>query len=116
YSAEADGGGEEGEETPPSGFVTISLAAQPGGSQPGEGFLSEAAPGVSFAGIEITAGLNNVPQPAHLHTGNCAQPGPIVYPLASVYNGGSFTILSAGSDEITAQNLILNVHLSQAQA
>jgi hypothetical protein len=44
-----------------------------------------------------------------LHTGSCAAPGDTVYPLAAVVDGGSFTIISAGVNEILAQALTLEV-------
>jgi hypothetical protein len=104
---------EDGEEPPE--FTVVALAAQPGGNQPGDAFVFPFDEGVTGVGIEVTPGATDVLQPAHFHTGTCASPGPIVEPLASVYNGSSFTILSAPYDDLVDQGLIINVHKSQAE-
>jgi hypothetical protein len=112
YQAGLERGGEEQE--PPEGFVSVSLAAQPGGSQPGLAFVLPFGE-LTGVGIEIAPGADGVLQPAHFHTGTCGQPGPIVQPLASVLDGSSFTLLSAGADELDDAGLIINVHKSQAE-
>lgn len=91
------------------GAVTIDLA----GDQPGQAFLFELAEGVTVVIVSIEPGAEGVLQPAHLHTGTCDSPGAIVYPLASVLNGEAFSVISASLDDVLAQGLILNVHLSE---
>lgn len=103
---------DEGED--PDGVVT--LAAQPGGNQPGEAALFGIAPGVVGVGIEITPGPAGVLQPAHIHSGTCAAPGPIVEPLAFPQDGASFSIISANITDLVGKGLILNVHKSVAEA
>jgi ketosteroid isomerase-like protein len=99
----------------PQGGTTVTLAAQPGGNQPGIAviFAQEA---LSVVGLFIEPGADGVLQPAHFHTGTCANPGPIVQPLASVLDGASFTLLSASPDELIGQGLIINVHKSASEA
>jgi ketosteroid isomerase-like protein len=104
--------GEEGGAEEPGSVTLVDLAPEPGGNQPGLAFVFEIQEGVTFVGIEVAAGPLNLPQPAHLHSGTCATPGQIIYPLASVFNGASFTLLSATPDDLTG--LILNVHRSEA--
>ena len=65
---------------------------------------------------EVVVQLANAPsekQPAHFHIGTCDkyQPRPL-YPLKDLVNGQSTTILDVPLDQLTAGNLILNVHKS----
>jgi hypothetical protein len=113
YQASQEEDGED--EGPPPGSVTVALAAQPGGNQPGEAFIFE-EDGVTFVGLTVEPGPADVLQPAHFHTGTCAAPGPIVEPLAMVLNGESFTILSAAQAELVDTGLIINVHKSVAES
>jgi hypothetical protein len=108
---------EEGDDEDPTGeFTEVALSPQPAGNQPGSAFIFPEEGGVSGVFVAITPGAAGVQQPAHFHTGTCAAPGPIVEPLANVLDGDSFTLLSASYDELTTQGLIINVHLSVAQA
>jgi len=96
----------------PPGSVTIALE----GDQPGQAFIGSFEAGTSFMDVEVTPGAEGVAQPAHVHTGTCDAPGPIVYPIASVVEGRSFTILSADMDELLGSDYIVNVHLSPEEA
>jgi hypothetical protein len=103
---------EEDEEFPP-GTVTIDME----GYQPCQMFVGEfEEEGIRFLTIEVEPGAEGVAQPAHIHTGTCAEPGPIVYPLASVVAGNSFTLLSAPLDELLGSDYIVNVHLSPEES
>jgi len=68
--------------------------------------------------IELT--LRNSPagpQPAHVHTGSCAELGGVKYPLTSPVNGTSDTTLDVSYDELLAElPLAINVHKSVAEA
>jgi len=68
--------------------------------------------------IELT--LRNSPagpQPAHVHTGSCAELGGVKYPLTSPVNGTSDTTLDVSYDELLAQlPLAINVHKSVPEA
>jgi hypothetical protein len=97
---------DEDDELPP-GAVTLEMD----GDQPGHVFIAELE-GTALVGIEIEPGEEGVRQPAHVHTGTCDEPGPIVYPIASVVDGSSFTFLSVSQEDLLSNDYILNVHLS----
>jgi hypothetical protein len=115
-SLEDGDAGDDGDDEEPPGLVTVELAAQPGGNQPGDAFIFPADDGVTGVGLFILPGPAGVQQPAHFHTGTCAAPGPIVEPLANVLDSGSFTYLSAGISELVDTGLIINVHKSVAES
>ena len=97
---------------PPPGVPTIAMAEQSGSGQTGVAAVVEDPDvGLTFVAIDIAGGEVGVLQPAHIHTGTCAEPGPIVQPLASVIDGGSLTFLSI-APEATDAGLIINVHRS----
>jgi hypothetical protein len=105
YTASQDDGGND---QPPPGAVTIDLA----GDQPGQATIFDADDGVAIVGLQIEPGAEGVLQPVHVHTGTCASPGPVVYPLASIVDGGSFTALSVSKADLLSHDYIVNVHLS----
>jgi LPXTG-motif cell wall-anchored protein len=54
-------------------------------------------------------------EPIHVHTGNCgAALGPIKYPLQSVENGTSSTVIDAPLESIETGHFAVNVHQSAA--
>lgn len=53
------------------------------------------------------------PQPIHIHSGSCVEPGKIVYTLNDVKEGRSTTFLNTSLDLIKAQEpLVINIHRS----
>ncbi|MEK7071074.1 MAG: hypothetical protein AAB966_04665, partial [Patescibacteria group bacterium] len=55
-------------------------------------------------------------QPAHIHEGACEKPGKVVYPLTSVVDGASETIIETTLKDLKDNlPLSLNVHKSQAE-
>lgn len=61
--------------------------------------------------------LGSTPQPAHIHTGACPEPGAVVYPLNNVVNGQSTTTLALDTATLLSQGpLALNVHKSASEA
>jgi hypothetical protein len=102
---QSQGGDDEG---PPPDGTTIDMA----GDQPGQAFIADADDGVAFIGVQIDPAAEGAIQPAHIHTGTCASPGPVVYPIASIVDGGSFTALSVSKADLLSNNYIVNVHLS----
>jgi hypothetical protein len=96
----------DGGDLPPD-TVQIALA----GDQPGSAFVGH-FDGTTFVVVNIDPGAEGAIQPAHIHTGTCASPGPIVYPLASVVDGNSFTQFSVPPGDLLDNNYIVNVHLS----
>jgi hypothetical protein len=100
----------EGDEGPPEDTVELAMDGDQEGSVFVGGFDDF---GILF--IEIDPGTEGVLQPAHVHTGTCDEPGPIVYPLGLVKDGGSFTLLSASQSDLLENDYIVNVHLSEAE-
>lgn len=101
---------DDGDDELPPGTVQVDLA----GDQPGTVAVGE-FDGTTFVVVNIDPGAEGAIQPAHVHTGTCASPGAIVYPLASIVDGSSFTLLSASPAQLLDNNYIVNVHLSEAQ-
>ncbi len=68
----------------------------------------------------VTISLDNEPdqasQPAHIHTGQCPNPGAVKYPLNPVVDGRSDTILDVNYSTLTTQTpLAINVHKSATE-
>lgn len=62
-------------------------------------------------------GAGSETQPAHIHMGTCADSGAVVYPVNSLVNGQSETVLDASLEQIKGQlPLIVNVHKSVSEA
>lgn len=67
--------------------------------------------------IKLTNAPVDVSQPAHIHKGRCPTPGAVLYPLESVVNGMSETIVDASMSGILAQlPVAVNVHKSATQS
>ncbi len=101
---------DETEDDFPPGTVTLSME----GEQPGEVLVGD-FDGTTFVAIEIEAGPEGQLQPAHVHTGTCDEPGPIVIPLADVLDGRSFTLPSGSVEDLLNNDYIVNVHLSHEE-
>lgn len=96
--------------------MTVVLNAQNGSGETGQVTLTEVD-----GKTTIILQLNNMPagvsHPAHIHLGACPNPGAVKYPLSSVENGISETVL-----DVTLENLIeiyplaINVHKSASEA
>lgn len=104
-----------GEEVPPEETVmteiSVALAAQNDSGEEGTATLVE-QDGRVIVTINL-AGAPETEQPAHIHAGACPQPGAVVFPLASVVNGVSETIVEASMEDLRAQMpLAVNVHKS----
>ena len=67
--------------------------------------------------IVMTNAPTDAPQPAHIHAGSCPTPGAVKYPLTSVVNGKSETVLDVSLDELLlGLPLVVNVHKSSSEA
>jgi LPXTG-motif cell wall-anchored protein len=85
--------------------------------QNGMAEITDMGGGMLMVTIEISSS-NDTPQPAHIHMGQCGptlNPRP-AYPLTSVVNGHSETMIEADVDELTNGNYAINVHKSAAEA
>lgn len=66
--------------------------------------------------VYLQNSLDKGQQPAHLHLGSCKKLGEIKYPLNSLVNGKSETVLNTSYDSLLSQKpLALNVHKSSSQ-
>lgn len=94
----------------------VNLSEQNGSGQSGMALLTEENGQVKVV-INVTPGESGVAQPAHIHTGMCPDVGAVTYPLTSVVDGTSETMLDVTLDELRAQlPMGINVHKSQAEA
>jgi len=99
--------------------ATIPLAPLNDSGQAGTAKISVRTDGK----IGVTLKINKSPmsgeatttQPSHIHSGACPTPGAVKFPLVSVVNGDSETVL-----DVTAENLLtmlplaINVHASES--
>ncbi len=92
--------------------MTVNLAAENKSGESGTATLQEEN-GKTTVTLTLTGFTKDVAQPAHIHVGACPGVGAVKYPLTSVANGSSVTVLSTTLAEIK-QNLPLaiNVHKS----
>jgi hypothetical protein len=96
--------------------IIIDLAEQNTSSESGKATLMEEN-GKTRVSLEVTGGPKGVAQPAHIHSGKCPNPGIIKYPLTSVVDGKSETVIEASISGLLAQlPLAINVHKSAAQS
>ncbi len=92
--------------------VTMILATENKSGESGTATISEEN-GKTKVIIALTGASKAGTQPAHFHSGSCAKPGPIKYPLNSVVNGASETTLNIVLADFEKElPLILNVHKS----
>lgn len=70
--------------------------------------------------VRVTISVANpmaTPQPAHIHNGNCPNPGSVVYPLQNVVNGSSVTMLDTTLAQLAAMgDLAVNIHKSSTES
>jgi plastocyanin len=62
--------------------------------------------------IDIGSGAADVPQPIHIHAGNCDNLGDVAHALSDVVNGRSVTTVEASLAEITSGGFTINTHKS----
>lgn len=66
--------------------------------------------------INLTGYTKDVEQPAHIHIGACPGVGAVKYPLTSVINGTSVTVLAVTLDQLKKElPLAINVHKSKTE-
>jgi len=101
--------------------ATIALHEQNNSGQSGTAKIT-ISEDETTATVEIhISGGSGVPQPAHIHAGSCANLDPTpLYPLNSVVNGHSLTVLTeasaTGMPSMEASEFAINVHKSAAEA
>jgi hypothetical protein len=89
--------------------VTIALSPQNDSGQSGTAVLTSEG---SETKVVITLSNAPGPHPAHIHTGSCPSPGAVVFPLTSVTNGRSETVVAAPLSDILRAPHAINVHKS----
>lgn len=94
--------------------TTVILATENNSKESGTVQLTDDGTGKVTAILNLIGAPKGVPQPAHIHTGTCAKPGDVVYPLSSAVDGTSTTTLDTSLANILATGMIINVHKSQA--
>jgi len=91
--------------------LTVDLGAENGSGETGTAALTQKP-----EGVEVVVTLANAPataQPAHIHTGTCANLGGVEYPLTNVMGGNSTTIIKGVTiDQLLAKPMAINVHKS----
>ena len=94
---------------------TMTLKSIKNSGQTGKALFEDVGGGKTKVTITMN-GQATSPQPAHIHTGSCVKSGNILYPLTSVTNGTSETILNASIQAIQANGpTVVNVHLSPSE-
>ena len=101
--------------------VSLSLGALNNSNQSGRATLTDVDGKKTKVIVEIGSGPAGAtpgsPQPAHIHTGACPNPGAVVYPLKNVVNGRSETMLEVSLLTLKEKlPLAVNVHKSATEA
>ncbi len=94
----------------------VTLAAENGSKQSGTVTFTSTTDNKTEVVIAITPGPAGVAQPAHIHAGACPGVGAVKFPLNSVVDGKSTTIIDTPFMDIWNQlPLAVNVHKSSAE-
>jgi Cu/Zn superoxide dismutase len=94
--------------------ITIQLAEQNGSGQSGTAVLT--ADGATTKVVLDLANSPAGPQPAHIHTGTCANLGGVVYPLEFPQNGKSTSTVNQPLSALQTGNFAINVHKSPQES
>jgi len=95
--------------------VTIRLREQSGSGQSGTAVLT-AMGNQTRVVVTLSNPPAGVAQPAHIHEGTCANLNPQPkYPLQSVMNGRSETVVDVPLSQLLAGQFAINVHKSQQE-
>jgi hypothetical protein len=93
--------------------LTVTLNAQNNSGETGTATLTNVTDGVQV--VVALKGAPSTAQPAHIHTGTCADLKGVVYPLTSVTNGSSTTVVKGITiDQLLKSPMAINVHKSAA--
>jgi hypothetical protein len=91
--------------------LTVTLNAENNSGETGTATLTQVTGGVQV--VLAIKGAPSTAQPAHIHTGTCADLKGIVYPLTSVTNGSSTTVVKGITiDQLLKSPMAINVHKS----
>lgn len=98
--------------------TVLTLSSQNDSGQEGTATITKVNETQTKVVLDLSGGSYTLPQPAHIHTGTCQEPGPVVYPLTNVVDGKSETILNASYQDVIDPKdaeYIVNVHESAAK-
>ena len=96
--------------------VNVTLGEQNNSGQNGTAVLTDMGDGTTKVVISVSNGSSTA-QPAHIHDGTCANLDPKpAYPLTSVVNGMSETIVPVEIHHLTDEPYAINIHKSAAEA
>jgi hypothetical protein len=92
------------------------LSAQNGSGEGGGATLTDMGNGTTKVVVDIKSNTTD-PQPIHIHNGTCdnLDPKP-VYPLTTMVNGHSETIVNVSVSDLLSKPYAINVHKSATQA
>jgi hypothetical protein len=91
--------------------LTVTMNAQNNSGETGTATLTQVTDGVQV--VLAIKGAPSTAQPAHIHTGTCADLKGVVYPLTSVTNGSSTTVVKGITiDQLLKSPMAINVHKS----
>jgi hypothetical protein len=94
--------------------LTVNLQAQNASGETGTATLTQVGPDVKVV-IALKGAPATTPQPAHIHSGTCANLGGVVYPLTNVVAGASTTTVKGVTiDKLLGGTYAINVHESAA--
>jgi hypothetical protein len=94
--------------------LTIPISAQNASGETGTATLTQVGPDLKVV-IALKGEPATASQPAHIHTGTCANLGGVVYPLSSVVAGASTsTVKGVTIDKLLGSSYAINVHESSA--
>ena len=92
-------------------MVKVTLDPQNNSGQSGTATITEVQ-GKAKVILNLTGEPSKVAEPAHIHTGSCANLGGVKYPLTDVGNGASQTTLSVSLAQLLSEPFAINVHKS----
>jgi hypothetical protein len=93
--------------------LTVTMNAQNASGETGTATLTQVGADVKV--VIALKGAPATPQPAHIHTGTCANLGGVAYPLSNVVNGASTsTVKDVTIDKLLGASYAINVHESAA--
>lgn len=96
--------------------VVVNLTKQKDSTESGTATLSEVGGKVKVT-LKLTGAPAGVTQPAHIHVGKCPEVGAVKYPLTSLVDGMSETMLDVTLAQLKSElPLGINVHKSGAES
>ena len=95
--------------------AVVVLSAQNNSGESGTATLED-MDGKTKVSIELAGAPANTPQPAHIHVGECKNPGVVKYPLSNVVDGKSESVLDVPLNDLRGPQYVINVHKSAKEA